>query len=165
MHKRQRIEGAENHVHLPTDTPQEWGHREADSAVPSPIRGRGQRNGFGADAGGEDFGGVDPAGRAPGHGEDGDEEVGEGDDDAGDEGMGGGDPRDGVEVGVGVWVGLTVEGFKGADNKEAGHLAESPNEQGAPATPLQDVLISIRFKSSSPKRKWSEYSRNMSIGS
>jgi hypothetical protein len=56
----QGVEGTEDHVHLPVDGPQQRRNGEGENAVPRPVRGRSQRDGLGADLGGEDLGWVCP---------------------------------------------------------------------------------------------------------
>ena len=75
MDERGSVEGSEDHVHLPVDTPEERGHGEGEGTVPGPVGGGRERHGLGADLGGEDFRWVGPGCRAPGGGECSDEEV------------------------------------------------------------------------------------------
>ena len=76
MDERAAVKHGEDHVHFPIDAPQKRGHGEGECAVPGPVGGCRERDGFGADLGGEDFGRVGPGRGAPCDGEQADEEIG-----------------------------------------------------------------------------------------
>jgi len=74
------VERSKDHVHLPVDIPQERRNAERQGAVPGPVRGGRERDGFGADLCWENLRGVRPRGGTPRGGKAGDEQVSTGDD-------------------------------------------------------------------------------------
>lgn len=80
MHQHCEIEHAEDDICLPLDIDEGGGDEVAEGEIEGPVRGRGERDGFPADAEGVEFRRVDPGDGTPGGGVGGDEEVGAGDD-------------------------------------------------------------------------------------